>query len=80
MRHTLGNSPEVFTSLDNATIGSIDIFGGSNDRERHSVEKHSGIFSSSLVIGINGRLINADALSGNNLTNLDKVDVSSRDY
>jgi len=77
MRHTLCNSPKVLPSLDDTTVGGSDIFGGPNDGEWHGVKEHSSIFSSGLVIGIDGGLVNADALSGDHLANLQKVGIRS---
>jgi len=76
-RHTLRNSPKVFSSLDNTTVGGSDVFGGSDDGERHGVEKHSSVFSSGFVISIDRGLVNADALSGDYLANLHKVCIRS---
>ena len=69
-RHTLCNSPKVFPSFDNTAVGGSHIFSGTNDGKRHGVEKYSSIFSSGLIIGIDGGLVNTDALSGNHLANL----------
>lgn len=79
-KHTLCNSPKVFPSLDNTTIGCGNIFGGSNDGERHGIEKNSSIFSSGFVISVDGRLVDADALSSNHLANLWRVGVRSQDH
>ena len=73
-RHTFCDSPKVLPTLDNTTVSGSDIFGGSNDRERHGIEKYSSVFSSGLVIGIDGRLVDADALSSDHFANLHKVD------
>jgi len=78
--HTFCNSPKVFPSLDNAAIRGGNIFGRSYDGERHGVEKYSSVFSSSLVIGINGRLVNADALSGDHLANLRRVSTRNQGH
>jgi len=76
-RHTFCDSPKVLPSLDNTTISGSNIFSGSDNGERHGVEKHSGVFSSGFVIGIDGGLVNPDALSSDHLANLYRVGIRS---
>ena len=72
-RRTFGNSPEVFTALDCATVGRLHIFSTTNDRERNRVGEDAGMFSARLVVIVNGRLVDADTLDLNNLTNLQQI-------
>lgn len=57
-------TPEVFATLDKATIRGLDIFSRTNDREGDSVSEHARMLSRSLVIGFNGGLVNANSLGG----------------
>lgn len=79
MSRTLGNTPKVFPSLDNTAVSGGDIFSRSNDGEGHGIEKNTSIFGSGLIIGIDRRLVNANALSSNHLANLQRIGVNSRD-
>ena len=63
----LGNTPKVLTALDNAPIRGLNILSGADNGERHGIGEHAGMLCSSLVVGLNRGLVNADALCGDNL-------------
>ena len=65
----LSNTPEVFTSLDNSTVRSLDILRRADDGEGNGIGQHTSVFNGSLVIDFHGRLIDTNALGSNNVTN-----------
>ena len=69
-RRTFGNSPKVFTALDSTTIGSLDVLSATNDREGNSIRKDTSVLCARLIVVVNGRLIDTDALHLNNFTDL----------
>ena len=75
---TLGNTPEIFTTLDNATIKGLDVLSGADDREWHSSSKDARMLSTGLIIGLNGRLVYANILCGNDVADLPTLYVKSR--
>jgi hypothetical protein len=66
----LGNTPRVLSSLDNATIGALNILLGADNSEWHSSHKTAGMLGGSLVILLNRRLVDLDVLSLNDRNNL----------
>lgn len=68
---TLGNTPEVFTTLDDAAVGSGHVLSGANDRERHGLEEDARVLGrSGIVIRLDERLVDADPLGVDGVPNL----------
>jgi hypothetical protein len=63
-------SPRVLSAFDDATITSLNILLGSNDGEWHSSHQAARMLSGSLIILLYGWLVDFDALSFNDGTNL----------
>lgn len=70
---TFGDTPKVFTSLDNSPIRSLNILGGADDGERNRVQEELSMLSGGLILRIHGRLINMDVLRSNDIANLEDV-------
>lgn len=66
----LGDTPSVLTTLDNTTIVGLDILLGTDDGERHGSHKAAGVGSSVLVVLLDGRGVNLDALGLNHSADL----------
>jgi hypothetical protein len=60
------NTPGVLATLDDAAIRGLDIFLGADDGERHGVHESAGVLGSGLVIFLNGRLVDLNALGFDN--------------
>lgn len=60
----LRNTPEVLTTLDDTSVGGLDVLGRTDDRERHGVCEHTSMLGSSLVVGLDRGLVNTDPLCG----------------
>ena len=75
IEHTLSNTPEIFSSLYNAAIWGLNVLRAANDGERHCVCENASVLRARLVFGVNGRLIDADALSNDDLPNLEAINV-----
>ena len=65
-----GNTPRVLTSLDDASVASLDILLGTNDGEGDSGHQAAGVLGSSLIVLLDRRLVDLDVLSLNNGGNL----------
>lgn len=71
----LRNTPEVLAALDNAPVGGGDVLSGSNDRERYGLLQDAGVLGTGLIIGFDGRLVNANSLGSNSLPDLTPYNV-----
>ena len=69
---TFRYTPEVFTTLHSPAIGSLNIFGTTNDGEWHGFAKHACMFNSSFIVCVNGRLVDTNALGFDDFTDLIK--------
>lgn len=69
-KRTLGNTPQVFAPLDNPAVRRGHVLRGTNDREWQRRDKYTGVLGRSLIIGVDGRLVDTDALGRNHFTNL----------
>lgn len=67
---TFCDTPEIFAALHYAAIGSLDVLGGANNRERHSLGEDASMFGTGLIIRFDGRLVNADVLRRNDVHDL----------
>lgn len=68
--NTFCNTPDILSTLDNAAVGRLDILSRPYDGEGNGIDQDTSVLSASLVIGLNRRGIDTDALSRNNVTNL----------
>jgi len=67
---TFSYTPEVLAALDGPSITSDHVFGGADDREGHGLRETANVLDGGLIIvGVNGRSVDADALSVDNFTN-----------
>ena len=65
----LCNTPEIFTSLDNSAVESLDILRRANDGEWDGIGQHASVFNGDFVVGLYGRLVDTDTLSRNDIAN-----------
>ena len=72
-RLAFGDTPDVFTPLDDAAIRGLDVLGGPDDGEGHRIDQHAGVVGV-LVISLDGGRVDADALRGDNFANLEWVE------
>jgi hypothetical protein len=70
VKHTLSHTPEVFTSLDNTTIRKLDVLGRADDRVWDGLGKNAGILRCNLILSINRRSVDANALGVDNFADL----------
>ena len=68
----LGDTPEILTTLDGATIVGLDVFGTANDGEGHGGGEETGVLGTLLVVGLDWRSIDPDALGTNDIANLSR--------
>jgi hypothetical protein len=68
----LGDAPGILTTLDNATICGLHILLGANNGKWHCSHEAAGMESCVFIILLDRWLINLDALSVNNGSNLKK--------
>jgi hypothetical protein len=66
---TLSNTPDVFTALDYAAIGGLDIFRRANDREGDRIGQDTGMVCI-FIISLDRRRVDSNALCRNNFANL----------
>jgi len=71
----LGNTPRVLSALNDAAVAGLDVLLGTDNGERHGGHEASGVLGSSIVILLDGGLVNLDALGLDNGTDL-KIMVS----
>jgi hypothetical protein len=71
----LSNTPRVLTSLYNAAIAGLDILLGSDNSERHSSHKATRVLGGGLVILLDRRLVDLDALGLNDSSDLNMVSI-----
>jgi hypothetical protein len=69
----LGNSPAVLASLDDTSIGSLDILLGTDHGEWHGSHERACVLSSGLIILLNGWGVDLDTLSLNDCSDLLKA-------
>ena len=69
----LSNTPSVLTSLHDAPVVGLDILLGTDDREGHSSHQATGVGGGMLIILLNGRSVDLNALSFDNSTDLPSV-------
>lgn len=63
-------APAVLAALDNAAVGGLDIFLGSDHGEWHGCHEGSGMLGSGLVVLLNRWCVDFDALGLNDCTDL----------
>lgn len=66
----LGNTPRVLTTFHDSAITSLDVFLGSDDGERHRGHQAACVLGGSFIVFLNRGLVDLDALSLNNGSNL----------
>ncbi|KAH9822081.1 hypothetical protein Tdes44962_MAKER04756 [Teratosphaeria destructans] len=66
------DTPGVLTSLDSATIRRGNVALGADDGERHGRNQGAGVLETSLVVFLERRLVNLDALRLNHSSDLGK--------
>jgi hypothetical protein len=71
-KRTLSNTPKILTTLDDSAIRCLNIFGRADDGEWNGFNEDATMISGGLVISFNGRLVNPDALSCDDLPDLQK--------
>lgn len=64
------DTPGILAALDNATVASLNVLLGANDREWHRSHQASCMLGGSLVVFLNGRCVDLDTLGFNNSPNL----------
>ena len=67
----LSDAPRVLTALDDAPITGLHILLRADNSEGHRRHQAPGVLSGSLIILLNWRLVNLDALSLNDSTDLE---------
>ena len=67
-----GNTPSVLTTLDNTAIVGLDILLGTDHGERHGSHQAAGVGSGVLVILLDRRGVDLDALGLNDTADLEK--------
>jgi hypothetical protein len=70
VKHTLSHTPEVFTSLDDTTIRKLDVLGRADDRVRDGLGKNASILRCNLILSINRRSVDANALGVDDFADL----------
>lgn len=65
-----GDTPRVLTTLNNATIASLDILLRANDSERHGSHQAAGVLGGGIVILLNRGLVDLDVLGLDDGSNL----------
>ena len=55
-------TPVVLTALDNATVASLDVFLGTDDREGHGSDEITRVLGGGFVVFFNWRLVDLDSL------------------
>jgi len=69
-KSTFSYAPEVLATLDGPSVASGHVLGGADNRERHGLRETANMLDGSIIIiGVNGRSVNADALGMDNFTN-----------
>ena len=66
----LGHAPQVLAALDRPPVRGRHVLGGADDRERHCLGQDARVLRADLVVGLHGRLVDADALGLDDLANL----------
>jgi len=67
---TFSNSPEVLPSLHGPSISSLDVQSRSDDGERHGSSESPGVLRGSLIVVLDGRLVDSDSLGGDDFSDL----------
>lgn len=63
-------TPEVLAALDSPSVAGGHVFGRADDRERHGLCETANVLDGGvIIIGVDGRSIDADALRVDNLAN-----------
>lgn len=73
----LGNTPGVLTTLDNTAVVGLDVLLGTDNGERHGSHEAAGVGSGVLVVLLDGRGVDLDALGLNDSANLMTVNYVS---
>lgn len=68
-----GNAPGVLATLDDAAVTGLNVLLGADDGEGHGDHQAAGVLGSSLVILLDGRLVDLDALGLNDSPDLGKL-------
>jgi hypothetical protein len=66
----LGNTPSILTTLDDTAVVGLDILFGTNDGERHSSHQAAGVGGGVLIVLLNWRGVDLNALGLDNGANL----------
>ena len=69
---TFCHTPEVFTAFDDTPIRCLDILSRPDDGKGNRVRENACVVGTGLIIVINWGLIDADALRGDDFTDLQK--------
>lgn len=67
---TLSHPPHIFTTLDGTSIVGRNILSAANDGERHGSGEQFGVLGSLLIVGIDGRRVDANILRPNDFADL----------
>lgn len=65
-----GNTPSVLTTLNDPVVGSLDVLLGSDNSERHGSREGARVSSGMLIVLLDGRGVDLDALGLDDSTNL----------
>ena len=68
-RQTFSDTPDVFTSFNDAAIRGLHVFSGTNDRERNSINQDAGMVCI-LVVRLQRGCVDPDSLRGDDFANL----------
>lgn len=68
----LGNTPGVLATLDDTAVVGLDVLLGTDNGERHSSHQAAGVGSGVLVILLDRRGVDLDALGLNDTADLEK--------
>lgn len=74
-----GDTPRVLATLDNAAVAGLDVLLGSDDSERHGGHQTAGMLGGGLIVLLNWRLVDLDALGlddSSDLTSVSSVDTT----
>jgi len=67
---TFSYTPEVLATLDGPSVTGDDVFGRPDNRERHGLRETANVLDGGIIIiRVNGRSVDADALSVDDFTN-----------
>jgi hypothetical protein len=68
-----GDTPRVLAALDGTAIVGLNVLLGANDREGHGVDQAVSVCHGGMVVVLKRGLVDLDALSVNDLANLQMI-------